>query len=325
MVIAYFRSLIEWFGSAWNRFWYTPADPLPLGWMRLLIGTIAIVSLVSYSPDIDHFLSSTGMLPVETVVELQTARLDNGGEVRPWRWSYFDYLAPSEVQLAHILGITVLVAYTLGIFTRYTSIAALVVVLSYLHRTPAVTFYHERFLAFVMFYLALGPSGATLSVDRWLANRKGQPAAAPSWGANVSLRLMQIHLCLAVFMMAISKLSRESSWWNGMAIWWLSSIPDGPLVDLSWVRNHRFVINFWTHAIAFLELGFPFLVWNKHLRPLIVVLAFMVWTSVMVVTGYTLFILALLTSVFCFVSGEQLRAIAATVGLSKSPDKLPVS
>lgn len=317
MIAAYFKRFIDTFGKGWNTFWYTPADPLPLGLIRLLTGLIAIASLVSYTPDIERFLTDTGMVPVSLVVELQSPQLDNGQLVRPWRWSYFDFIGSNEVRLVHWCGIAVVVLYTLGLFSRVTSVLALIVVLSYLHRTPIVTMYHERILAFVMFFVALGPSGAALSLDRWLTKRKGMSASGPTWTAAVPLRMMQIQLCLACFMMAIAKLSIGGDmWWPGMATWWIASMPGASLVDLSWLnRDRQFLINFWSHAIVFFELAFPFLVWRPILQPMLVVGAVVIWLSVMVLTGQVLFVLALLTALLSFVSGEQLRALCGCCGM----------
>ena len=312
MFAAYCRDFVESFGQGWNRFWYTPAHPLPLGIMRIVTGLLLLASLLTYTSDLQRFLSNYGVLPVDTVVALQTRALENGGEKLPWRWSYLDGLGGRELEIAHYVGIAVVVAYTLGIFTRFTAVAALIVLLSYLHRNPTVTYYHERMLAFLMFYLSLGPCGATLSIDRWLANRKGLPPAQPSWAAGVSLRLIQIHMAVVSFMMASRKLSRmmAATWWGGTAVWWLAVTPDGPMIDVSWInRGHRLIINFWTHAIAFFELAMPFLIWNRLARPLLFVLSVLVWTSVMLLTGQVLFTLSLMTGMVSFLSGETLLAL----------------
>jgi hypothetical protein len=323
MIAAYFHQFIEVFGQSWNRFWYTPSNPLPLGVIRVLAGLIAIASLVTFTPDVDRLLSKSGMMPVEVVVGLQTPVTEDGKEVRPWRWSYLDYLSSRDLHVAHWCGLAVLVAYTLGIYTRATSILALIVVLSYLHRLPMVAMYHERILAFVMFFVALGPAGARLSLDRWLANRKGLPALGNTWTATVSLRMMQIQFAVMCFMMALAKLSTGGDmWWPGLAVWWLAQAPGASLIDLKWLgRNHQFLINFWSHAIVFFELAFPFLIWRPILQPLLITIGVAIWLSVMVLTGQVLFILSLLTALLCFVTGEQMMALAQCCGCCRQTAK----
>lgn len=322
LIVNYFRELILAFGQGWNRFWYTPSHPLPLGIIRICAALIALASLISYTPDLDRLLSANGMMPVQLVVDLQTALKEDGTQVLPWRWSYLDGLSGQELHIAHTCGMAVMVVLALGFLTRISSVLALVVFLAYLHRVPQVTMYHERVLPFVLFYLALGPSGATLSLDRWIAHRRKAPLPQPTWTATVPLRMMQIHLAVISFMMVIGKLSNDASWWSGMALWWLAIVPDGPLLNITWLNNnHRFILNFWSHAIVFFELAFPFLVWNRYARPLMVVLGLLVWTSVMIASGQVLFISSLMTALLSFVSGEQWMALAACCGCCKSASK----
>ncbi len=320
MIAAYFKNFIDAFGQGWNRFWYEPSDPLPLGVIRILAGILALVSLVSFTTDLDALLSNSGMMPVSLVVDLQSPQNEAGQLVRPWRWSYLDYFRGRDLQIVHGLGGVVLVLFTLGLFTRFTSIAALIVVLSYLHRLPMVAMYHERTLAFVLLFLAMGPAGARLSLDRWLANRKGLPAVGRLWSATVALRLMQIQFAVMCFMMAIAKLSVGGDmWWPGLAVWWIAQMPQASLVNLSWLgRSHQFLINFWSHVIVFFELFFPFLIWRPLLQPLLIGLGIAIWLSVMVLTGQVLFILSLLTALLCFVSGEQMQAIAQCCGCCRT-------
>ena len=97
----------------------------------------------------------------------------------------------------HVVGLAVLVLFTLGFWSRLTSILALVVILSDVHRGPMLTSQFEPVLTMVMCYLCLGPSGASWSLDRrWpVGGRRrrwpGRPprARTPSWAATVSIRL----------------------------------------------------------------------------------------------------------------------------------------
>src|SRR5205823_1114818 len=135
----------------------------------------------------------------------------------------------------------VLGLFTAGCFTRLTSILSLVVFLSYVHRGPMLTAQVEPIVAFVLFYLCLGPAGRSFSVDGWLAARRGAAASplvpatvarrgvaanqAPveppfpgSVAATISVRLIQVHLTVVYAMMGIGKLAGEA-WWNGLGMW----------------------------------------------------------------------------------------------------------
>ncbi len=166
----YFRQLTERIGQAWNRFWFTPSDPLALSVVRVLVGLISIYTLLTYTPDLEWLLSPDGLLARDSVTQLR-------GDF--YSLSYFYWLdTPGKLWAAHLAGLAVLGLFTIGFFTRITSILSLVVLLSYFHRSFLVTTEFEPVLAFVMFYLCLAPCGAYLSVDCWLTRRKTDGAQA---------------------------------------------------------------------------------------------------------------------------------------------------
>lgn len=43
-------------GSAWSHFWYTPADPTLLGWIRLSCGAVTTYTLFAYSFQLQNFM-----------------------------------------------------------------------------------------------------------------------------------------------------------------------------------------------------------------------------------------------------------------------------
>ena len=69
--------------------------------------------------------------------------------------------------------------FTVGLWTRVTSVLALVVAISYAHRVPAATFGLDQINVMLTLYLTIGGSGQALSVDRWLAARRRGAAAPP--------------------------------------------------------------------------------------------------------------------------------------------------
>ena len=81
------------------------------------------------------------------------------------------------------------------------------VVISFVNRVPEALFGLDKINAILTFYLAVGPSGSALSVDRWLASAppSGAPRPRHSAAANFTLRLIQVHMCIIYFFAGISK------------------------------------------------------------------------------------------------------------------------
>jgi hypothetical protein len=240
----------------------------------------------------------------------------NEQTVEQWRGpfpvvSIFDWAQTSgSLWFTYWLGLGVLVLFAGGLFSRITSVAALVVVVSLIHRGPMLAQPMEDVLAMVMFYLCLGPSGAAFSLDRvWKRRTAMRPeddvAARPSIGANIALRLIQIHLALLHFGMAIGQL-RDDSWWMGRAIWGFISKPESGYIDLTWLSDHVYLLNIWTHGIVVFEFAFALLIWNRLARPILIATAVLVWGSVALVSGMVGFMLVMLGATLAFVPAEWL-------------------
>lgn len=308
----YFSQFLS--GHAWNRFWYTPRDARVLSMMRIGVGAMALYALLCYTPDLRKFFGPSGLLPASTVEAVMFAEAETAE--RP-AFLYgrmlmaINYLAwfenePSMLWGAHLVGIAILAALVAGFKTRVTSILALIVTLTYIHRGQVLNAQLEPIVSMVMAYLCLGPCGAYYSVDHWLASRHATAAPPPSIGANIATRLLQIHLSAIYIMMGFGKLVRlgvtdGAVWWTGDAVWWLIAKPGGSLVDLTWLYAHPFVIDAWTQAIVFFELAFGIFIWKAWARPALLVLAVPMWLSLAVLTGLTPWCVMMLAANLAFV------------------------
>lgn len=292
----YFSTLSREFGAGWTRFWFMPSDPSMLSLVRLLVGIVVVYLHATLSFDLLRFFGPNGLLPAREI-----APLDAGSP------SYLDLLnTPGELWTMHLVGLAILLMFAAGLWTRVTSILALVVFLSDVHRAPMITGLTEPVVAMLMLYLCLAPCGARLSLDRWLAGRKGPngptglPAPLLSTAATIATRLIQIHLCLWVAMMGFSKLTGDT-WWSGLGIWWLLAREDSRLADFTWLHATPKLVDLWSHVVVLFELSFPVLIWAPLARPLLLPLAVVIWGSLALLTGDFTFPLVMLIASLSFV------------------------
>ncbi|MEK6236032.1 MAG: DCC1-like thiol-disulfide oxidoreductase family protein [Planctomycetales bacterium] len=219
----------------------------------------------------------------------------------------------------HLAGMAVVALFTVGFYTRITSVLAFVVVVSYFQRILLITTELDAILTALMFYLCLAPSGAALSVDAFIADRKRwkatlsnkakqalPPLVQPSVSTMIATRLLQVHLTAICLMMAIGKLM-EGVWWNGDAAWLLIAKTQNNLFDLTWMHAYGPVLDAWTHFIVWTQCVFPFLVWNKTARPLMLAVASLMWLSLIPLTGMVEFSLLMIAANLAFVSPVALR------------------
>jgi len=330
----YFSTLTEEFGGGWTRFWFAPSDPYVLGVLRLCTGVIALWWYVSYYPDLQTWFGPDGLLSLARVEQWRGANR---------AYSIFDYTTtPSSLWFTYWLGLGVLIAFTAGLFSRVTSVLAFVWVVSLLWRAPMLDRPVDAVLTMVMFYLCIGPSGASWSLDRWLAKRREDSArrATPSTAstssglshtaltnigphgssaATVALRLMQIHLVLIYAAMALAQL-RDDSWWMGRALWGSIGKPESGYIDMTWIHQYVYLLNVWTLGVVVFELSFVALIWNRLARPLLLGLSIAVWLSVGLVSGMLSFALMLIVAGLAFVPSEWLRGCCAAT--TKPPASL---
>lgn len=304
---AYLRDLTDTTGHCWNEFWFRPRDASVVCLLRICSGLLAFYWVLTFTPDLIVLFGPGGLIPLDL---LQTWVGDR------WMVSYFNLLdSPAELWTAHILGLIVLALYTAGAFTRVTSILALLVVLSYVHRAPMLASQFDPILSLVMFYLCFAPCGAYWSVDalrqrRKLESQTALVSASPlraSAATTVSTRLIQVHLSLVYAMLALSKLT-GAAWWSGRGVWLLVARPESRTIDLTtWLAEHPFVFNGWTHAIVLFELAFAILIWNRWARPLLLALSLVMWPSLALISGLHLYCAMMLVAGLAFVDPAWMR------------------
>ena len=299
-VTSYLNDACRKFGDGWNRFWFTPSDPLPLGAMRVAVGGIALALVGSMSFSLLRLFGPNGFISVEMVKTLYPVP-------NSYRWSYLDYATDAaSLQGLHYFGVAVLLAYTLGLFTNVTKFLAPIVFLSYFHRGPMLTGVGEPIVAMLLVYLAVGPCGATLSLDAVRRRAKGGFALVPqTFTAMLSIRLIQVHIVLIHFIMFCATLQDNVIWWNGTAVWWLIARPESSLLDMYGLYRYPYVINIWTTALILYYAAFAFFVWNRTARPALVVWSALTWASIALLTGLIPFCAAMFVGTWAFLSADQ--------------------
>ncbi len=439
--------------AAWNRFWFTPGDPTPLGLVRICAGLLILYVHLLYTFDLQKIVGAHAWVDLKTidekrkevptlvpedewdahlhpdetaqmsrqehderylplpalppqrrlavleslidemkeglqgVVEIDPSRLakenlEREQELEVYYWLYiernnvdprqlprdpeqkraivayarrngfdprlvyskgfaafslwFHVTDPTWMLVLHIGILAVILMFTVGFCTRITAALTWLGAISYIQRSPPTLFGQDVMMNVALLYLVIGPSGAALSVDRWLTRRWARRAAAargkavvetrpaPSVTATFALRLLQIHLCFIYLAAGCSKLL-GSSWWSGVALWLtMANYQFAPLNNpvyqkfLHYITEHRWlwetVMNVGVIHTFLVELGFPFLVWNRRLRWIMVVLAVLLHTGIAVLMGLTVFQLFMLVLLLPFFPPETVRRLAEPLG-----------
>jgi hypothetical protein len=290
----------------WDRFFFAPADPTTLGLVRILVGALLLWEFALIGVDWRLLLASDGWVDPNTLREFWSR---NEGQ---WAWSFWPLVPDRLIPVAFLACYAVLILFTLGLWTRVTAILAWVVLASTAQRMMFQVFGFDSMMTIWMLYLAAsGASGQALSVDRWLARRRGglpKGPPTPTVSANLGLRMIQLHLCLIYGIAGLGKLKGES-WWNGTAVAMVIMTPEFRLFDLSWLLAYPRLMNVMTHGGLLLELLYPVLIWVRPLRPLMIASAILLHLGIDLTLGLFEFGLAMTAANLAFVPGDRLRAL----------------
>lgn len=290
--------------SAWDRFFFRPADPAPLGLIRIATGLLLLWSLGWLGTDLRGFLGSEGWVDQ---ANLRDFRLNND----LWEWSLWDLVPDRMLVPAYALAMIVLAMFTVGFASRITAPLAWAVAVSTSRRNPSILFGFDQFVSIWAFYLSVsGASGLTFSVDRLLSRRKRGPGeVTPSVAANVGLRLIQLHLAISYGAAGVSKL-RGVSWWDGSALIKLLGNAEFRPFDLTWilaVPGAEYALNLGAHLALWTEILYPVLIWKPRFRPWMLGAVVLMHAGIALMLGLTEFSLAMLTGNIAFVSGSRIR------------------
>jgi hypothetical protein len=305
-LISYAEESARAVSGSWDAFWFKPADPTLLGLIRILTGLMLLYTHAVWGLVLPDFFGEGGWLNESLVRTLSDGN---------YNYSFWWLIPDGWMWPAHWLSMAVLAMFTVGLWTRATSILAFLVTVSYIYRVPAATFGLDQINAMLALYLAIGPSGEALSIDRWRAVRRGQAPAggpSPSVTANLALRLINVHMCVIYFFAGISKLQGEA-WWNGEAMWRAFANLEYQSIDMTWLAWHPRILELLTHVSVLWELSFCVLIWRPRLRPLVLAGAVPLHVGIGACLGMWTFGLIMLVGCASFLPEEAISRLVRSM------------
>jgi hypothetical protein len=196
--------MVKNFIQSWDKFWFAPADPTRLGFMRIICGMVVLFIHVVYTQDLQEFMGKNAWIDLTSINE---HRLEQPWLVMSWDWNaapqhppaankeerdyllkwwganprnawakgypawsiWFEVTDPTWMMIIHCSFLAVFFCFMIGFCTRVTSVLAWVAAISYIQRSPTTIFGMDTMMNILLIYLMIGPSGAALSVDRLLS------------------------------------------------------------------------------------------------------------------------------------------------------------
>ena len=295
----------------WERFWFSPADPVVLSVMRVVVGGMLFYTHLIWGMNLRAFFGADGWNSPGVVRAMQE------GMFSPTFWWYVPEHMMGEV---HAACLCVLFLFWIGCCTRVTSVLAFLITVSYSYRAQAANFGLDQINGLLALYLCIGSGGALLSVDRcWkvfrlkrAAQADSRPLIIPPTSASTStrlaIRLIQIHFCVIYAFAGLSKLQGDA-WWNGEAIWLAFSNLEYQSFDMTWTAWYPWISDLATHTTIVWEVFFPVLIWVRPLRPLWLFMGFFMHIGIGALMGMWTFGLVMIFGHLSFWSPDFMRRV----------------
>ena len=245
--------------SLWDRFWFTPVETSTLALFRIAVGIVVLGWTLALAPSLYAFYSRDGILPGYPDYEGTFA------------WGLLEWF-PSNgaITLFYFALLMASICMLVGFGTRVATLIVFVCMVSFAHRNPWVLNSGDLLVQLLVFYLLLAQAGAALSIDRWLKPR------APFWEfprrAIWPLRLVQVQVTI-VYIAAVWDKLRGATWNDGTAVSYALRIGDLERLPVpGFVTDSLVLANLMTFGTLAIEFSLAILVWNRVLRPWVLLL-----------------------------------------------------
>ncbi len=320
-------------------FWTKPIRAESLAMFRILLGIMFLGSLLTgFAPILavtcgddgicpaaacDDWLAKSGRLcllrgPVSLPI-LSDWLPENLAHAYPWlnnqlppawagAWTQWG-ATPGAAYLLFGLLLVSVACMTVGLFTRFSTLVALLLASTIHHRLSWFMNGGDFLFRNGLYFLLLSPAGAVWSVDNVLRRRLWRRSTdAPVLIAPWSVRLMQIQVCIMYFFTGLMKLSPD--YLHGEAIYWVLNDIGICRWPYARVPVPLLVCRLLTWTTLVFEIGFSLFVCIRPLRKYVLLVGVLFHLGIFVVMEIGWFSQVVLCWYVLFVPGEQVAGFA---------------
>lgn len=266
-----------------KRFFLAPSTGEPLAFFRIAIALLGLVQGGWLVGSISLLYGPEGLIPWSV----------SSGIVDPFmpQLSWLKPLATATgigaVNLVYaLMGIYLcsLGALLIGKFTRYAAFIAWAIQFTFINTGFMGAYGVETFMHIALFYCIVMPVGEMFSWDKLSLQTK---PVESEWN-TLSIRVLQLHLCLVYVASGVEK-AMGVQWWNGEAIWQTLMQGQFARFDMQWMASYPLVAKVIGWSTLLLEIGYPFYIWWRRSRPYGYVAVVLLHASIAFFMGLQLF------------------------------------
>lgn len=270
-------------GRAILDFALAPASPVPLAVFRIGIAAILLAQALLLSSQAFRLFGSSGILQGALAELTSVPGIPRLGMVSAFaaRFGISEHACLAALGLAYTASLTWLM---LGWRARAAALAAWLTHMTLMMSGSTTNYGVDQFTHIALFYLIWMPAGHALSLDA----ASGRVSGEPHWSAGLSLRVLQLHLCIVYLASGVEK-ALGDQWWSGEAIWRSLMLPVYNQYDFAWLARLPWLARLAGLGTLVVELGYPVFIWPKRTRLFWVALTLSLHAGIAVFLGLGLF------------------------------------
>ncbi len=306
-----------------DRYWFGHGSATSLGIFRILIASLCFINLCMLLVDWEAWFGERGFLP-QSVLRKYQGTLDAnfnffGAAVRlPFavpRVALLNGVMDDRLALAfYFLVMLAALLSALGLWTRVSTIAMAVGIVSIHHRNPVVLHGGDSVLRQGVLYLALAPCGKACSFDRIIGLWKGKIAPGPALVSLWSQRLIQYNLALIYFTTFWHKFGFGGLWQNLTATWYPARLHEFDRFPVPQFVNELPMVYVTTFVTLAVEFSMATLVFYRPLRKWVLVAGLLLHGMIEYQMNIPLFSFLICSFYIAFYGGEEVEGWARRLG-----------
>lgn len=243
-----------------DSFFSTPQAPAPLGVFRILMAAFVLIQAFTWYPDWEAFFGREGWIQWEISRALNQAWNIHISQL--YDWLHPLGLSERMVVFGHFWIYVISAGCLLvGWHTRLAAIFTWLCHLVIMSSVPTFIYGVDIFLHIALFYLMWMPVAKAFSLDLY----QGRVTGEATWGVTMSMRVLQLHMCLAYFSAGYEKMLAPD-WWNGNVLWRSLVQPDFRQFNFLWLADYPWVVKLLSWFTMVVETGYCIGMWIPRVR-----------------------------------------------------------
>lgn len=282
--------------ARFRKFFLTPASPLPLAILRIGLSLILLIQAFSISRIfLELYGSESFIQPVvqqylDNVTENHTT-LDTF--LNPLR-AHFGITDAVWHRTLFVIYLGFLATLLFGWKTRWSAVMVWLTHYLLFFQNNFSSYGVDQFAHISLFFFIWMPVGDAFSLDSISEGAFGKPS---SW-AGLSLRYLQIYLCIVYLSTAVEK-AVGAQWWSGEAIWRSLMLPEFQQMDMGWLAGVPWMAKLIGWSTLLVEGGYALFVWPTSTRRVWLVLTVALHLGIAIWLGLILFSLTMILLTVC--------------------------